>query len=193
MSAESPHLILASTSPRRIFLLQESGYHFEVDPPHGVEESESPDFTPRELARLNALRKARAVALRREPTSIVLGADTVVTLDGRSYGKPRDLIDAARMISELQGRTHRVITAVCLAHRGRCRIFDIVTAVTFRQLDAAAVRDYLALIEPLDKAGAYAAQEHGDRIISRMQGSKTNVMGLPMEALSEILARSRAG
>lgn len=179
-----PKLILASSSPRRISLLREAGYEFEIDAPKDVEEIESPDLTGREVARWNAMLKARAVAARRGGgDEIILAADTVVSHGGRNYGKPRDLEEAAHMLSELQGHTHQVFTGVCLARGASLDLFDVSTAVTFRPMDEAAIAAYLKLINPLDKAGAYAAQEHGERIIAEIDGSMTNVMGLPMEAV----------
>lgn len=179
-----PKLILASSSPRRVQLLREAGYEFEIDAPKEVEEIESPDLTGREVARWNAMLKARAVAARRPAgDEIILAADTVVTLGGQVYGKPRDLEAAACMLGELQGHTHFVFTGVCLARGASLDLFDVSTSVTFRALSESEIKEYLTLIDPLDKAGAYAAQEHGERIIEHFEGSHSNVMGLPMEAV----------
>lgn len=142
----------------------------------------------RELCRLNAHRKARAVSLR-FPDRPVLGADTLVVLGTAVFGKPADAGDAFRMLSELQGRTHEVVTGVCLLHArsGRRVLFAEATAVTFRPLTPGDIRDYLDRIHPLDKAGAYAIQEHGDCIVARIAGSFTNVVGLPVERVSAVL------
>jgi len=119
----------------------------------------------------------------------VLGADTVVNVDNVLYGKPADLEQAYEMLERLQGRTHRVVTGLCLLHlrTHRQRIFSESTAVTFKPLDSVQIRRYLTQVNPLDKAGGYAIQEHGDQLIERISGSHTNVVGLPMERLSNEL------
>ena len=124
------------------------------------------------------------------PDALVLGADTLVFLDAEIMGKPRDLADARRMLARLQGRTHQVVTGVSLIHlRGhRERLFAVSTDVTFRPLTAEQIGDYLSKMNPLDKAGAYAIQEHGDLIISEISGSFSNVVGLPIERVEEELA-----
>ena len=145
-------------------------------------------LSPQELCQLNAHRKARAVA-RKIPDALVLGADTLVFLDGEIMGKPRDPADARRMLARLQGRTHQVVTGVSLIHlRGhRERLFAVSTDVTFRSLSAEQIGDYLSKINPLDKAGAYAIQEHGDMIVSEISGSFSNVVGLPVEGVGDEL------
>jgi septum formation protein len=183
-----PPLILASASPRRAELLRQLQPEFEIVPSDATEISDG-QFTPQELCQLNAHRKARAVA-KKIPDALVLGADTLVFLDGEIMGKPRDLADARRMLARLQGRTHQVVTGVSLIHlRGhRERLFAVSTDVTFRPLDEKQISDYLSKINPLDKAGAYAIQEHGDLIVSEVSGSFSNVVGLPVERLDEELA-----
>jgi septum formation protein len=178
-----PPLILASASPRRADLLRQLGLRFRVVP------SSAPEvhlelLTVGELCRLNACRKARAVA-RRFPDALVLGADTLVSLDNRLFGKPASRAEAARMLARLQGRTHQVVTGVCLIHARarRQRLFAEFTDVTFRPLDAAAIDRYLRRVNPLDKAGAYALQEHGELIVQEISGSFSNVVGLPVERL----------
>jgi septum formation protein len=122
---------------------------------------------------------------KKNPDSLVLGADTLVFLDDKIMGKPADIADAQRMLTQLQGRTHQVVTGVSLIHlrAHRERMFAVSTDVTFHPLDAEQVRDYLAKINPLDKAGAYAVQEQGEKIIAEISGSHSNVMGLPVEQL----------
>jgi septum formation protein len=187
-----PPLILASASPRRADLLRQLGLEFQISPSAATEVHQE-QLTARELSQLNAYRKARAVA-KQWPDVVVLGADTLVTLGQRLYGKPADLADARRMLSELQGRTHQVVTGVCLIHRRtrRQRIFADTTEVTFRALDAAGIDRYLGQVNPLDKAGAYAIQEHGELIVHEISGSFSNVMGLPVERLQLELAALRA-
>ena len=183
-----PTLVLASASPRRRDLLAAHGYTF-VAAPAAVEESAAGWLSARELVLLNAGSKSAA---RRgwRTDAVVLGVDTLVSLDGQTFGKPRDLADAARMLALLAGRTHEVYTGVCLdqTDTGRTVSFVEQTRVTFLPLGPREIADYHRLIDPLDKAGAYAAQEHGEKIIEAVDGSWSNVMGLPMERLSERLA-----
>lgn len=176
-------LILASASPRRAELLRELGLGFTVVPSDAVE-LESGHLTARELAQLNAHRKARSVA-KRHPDALVLGADTVVVLGTKLYGKPRDREDAARMLGELEGRTHQVVTGLSLIHlrEHRERLVAERTDVRFRSLTRAEIGRYLDRIDPLDKAGAYAIQEFGELLVEEIVGSFTNVVGLPVERL----------
>ncbi len=178
-----PPLILASSSPRRSELLRSLGVAFNVIPSDATE-IHTEQLTVTEISQLNAYRKARAVA-KKFPDALVLGADTLVALDTTLLGKPSNLENAHRMLNQLQGRTHRVVTGVCLVHlRGhRQKLFADATDVTFRPLNGHQIRDYLAQMNPLDKAGAYAIQEGGDKIIESISGSFTNVVGLPVERL----------
>ncbi len=180
-------IFLASASPRRRQLLAELGYEFTVAPADVVEIAPA-HLTPREVALWNARIKAEAIA-RKHADEIVLGVDTLVAFGGRIFGKPRDMDDAFAMVSELNGRAHEVFSGVCIkrAATGEERTFAEVTRVHFRKLTAAKLRAYLARIHPLDKAGAYAAQDDRGEIIARVEGSFTNVIGLPMEALAEHL------
>lgn len=184
-----PPIILASASPRRAELLREIVEEFQVIPGH-AEEFQPEQFSPVESCLLNAYRKARVIA-KRFPDALVVGADTEVCLGRRVFGKPRDREDAQRMLAELAGRTHLVITGVCLLHlrRHQQRLFADITRVTFKRLDAPEISDYLDRINPLDKAGAYAIQENGDMIVERAEGSFSNVVGLPVERLREELER----
>ena len=187
MIVKLPPLILASASPRRAELLKLLPVKFSVLPAH-VSEVAHEHLSPLEVCQLNAHRKARAVA-KRIPDAIVLGADTLVFLDNEILGKPRSLADARRMLARLQGRHHQVVTGICLMHlrSHRERIFAVSTDVLFHALDARQIRDYLAGIQPLDKAGAYAIQDSGEKIISEISGSYSNVVGLPVEKLREEL------
>lgn len=190
MSAKSisrlnqPQIILASASPRRCELLRQLGVDFRIIP-SVAPEVHSQQLTAREIAQVNAYRKARSVA-KKFPDALVLGADTVVALDGVLFGKPATLEEAYQMLERLQGRTHVVVTGMCLLHlrSHRQRTFCDSTEVTFRRLDAVDIRRYLNQVDPLDKAGAYAIQEEGDIIVERIAGSYTNVVGLPVEKLT---------
>ena len=183
-----PPLILASASPRRAELLKLLRVKFRIIPSDATEVVHE-HLTPLEICQLNAHRKARAVA-KRIPDALVIGADTLVFLDNKILGKPRNLADARRMLARLQGRTHQVVTGVSLIHlrAHRERVFAISTDVLFHPLDAGQIRDYLSRINPLDKAGAYAIQESGERIVSEISGSYSNVVGLPVERLREELS-----
>jgi septum formation protein len=178
-----PALILASTSPRRSELLRQlrldfkvlSGRADEIHPEH---------LTPHEICQVNAYRKARAVA-KKCPDALVLGADTIVCLGTKVFGKPKDLQEAHQTLSQLQGRTHEVVTGVCLIHlrNHRQRSFAESTTVTFRHLHSEQIKRYLSKVNPLDKAGAYAIQEQGDELVKQINGSFSNVVGLPIERL----------
>jgi septum formation protein len=182
-----PPFILASASPRRAELLRQLKLEFEIVP-GGATEVFDEQLSPLELCQLNAHRKARAVA-KKHPDALVLGADTLVFLEREIFGKPKDLAAAEKMLQKLQGRTHQVVTGVSLIHLRayRERIFAVSTDVTFHPLDDEQIREYLAKINPLDKAGAYAIQEHGEKIVAEISGSYSNVVGLPLEKLKEEL------
>jgi septum formation protein len=149
--------------------------------PAGVKEKFDVDLTARELTLWNARRKAEQVA-RLHPEAVVLAADTLVALDGQVIGKPRDLREAAQILRRLSGRIHEVCSAVFLQHLARARStsFHEISRVRFRRLNQRKIDNYLAKVDPLDKAGAYAAQGHGAEIIAAIEGSFTNVVGLPM-------------
>ena len=172
--------VLASASPRRQQLLSEAGLHFDVVAPH-ADELVSRALTLRELTLGNAALKAMAVA-RLHPEAVVLGADTLVALDGTLIGKPANHGAAFRILQRLSGREHTVCTGVFICSiAGRKKIsFCVHSQVHFRALAPPEIRAYLTKIDPLDKAGAYAAQGHGAEIIARICGSYTNVVGLPM-------------
>ena len=178
-----PALILASSSPRRAELLRQLSFNFKVMPSE-IPEIHHGELTAREVSQINAYRKARAIA-KKHPDALVLGADTLVYLGTVLFGKPSTLEEGYAMLEQLQGRTHQVVTAICLLHlrSHRQRIFTETTSVTFKPLDAVAIRRYLTKVNPLDKAGSYAIQEHGDLLVDRVFGSYTNVVGLPLERL----------
>lgn len=176
-----PLLVLASSSPRRAALLSEGGFEFEVASPR-VGEKFSRTLTLRELTLWNAIRKGMSIAQTR-PDAVVLAADTLVSLENRIIGKPVNLDDAARILQRLSGRTHEVCSAVAIYQQtaGRSAVFHENSRVRFHRLSDAAIKSYLAKVGPLDKAGAYAAQGSGTEIIAKIEGSFTNVVGLPME------------
>lgn len=184
---KSSPLILASASPRRRELLAQMGIACEVvpSPAHELHEEQ---LTARELSLVNAWRKARAVA-RRFPDRLVLGADTLVALGTRIFGKPRSVEEAEGMLAELEGKSHVVVTGVCLMQlRGhRELLFAETTRVTFRPLNRGQIRAYLSKIQPLDKAGAYAIQEHGADLVLEVTGSYSNVVGLPVDEVAMAL------
>lgn len=180
-------VVLASSSPRRKELLGRAGIEFEVIP-SPAEEVHDASMSPAALCELNATLKAEAVAATR-PDAIVIGSDTLVFIDNEPMGKPAN-IDAARtMMARLAGRTHQVRTGVCIIFPGGTRkVFHETTDVTFLPLDVGAIDDYLSKVNPLDKAGAYGIQEHGELIVERIDGSFENVMGLPVDQVLAVLA-----
>jgi septum formation protein len=185
-------LVLASASPRRRELLAAAGVAFEVRPAD-VPEQALPGETPRALVERLAADKALHVArtLAGGPARFVLGADTVVVVDGEALGKPGDEAHAFTLLRRLLGRMHRVVTGVALVESGgnAPRILSVESEVYMRAGSDAEIRAYVATGEPLDKAGAYAAQGEGRRFIERIVGSESNVIGLPLE---ETLALLRA-
>jgi septum formation protein len=181
--------VLASGSPRRAALLSEGGFEFEIASPR-VTEKFDPALTLRELTLWNAIRKGMSTAQTR-PDAVVLAADTLVALDNQIIGKPADLRAAAGILRRLSGRTHEVCSAVAIYQQtsGRSAVFHDVSHVRFRRLSETAIKNYLAKVSPLDKAGAYAAQGSGAEIIAKIDGSFTNVVGLPMEKTIAALAK----
>jgi septum formation protein len=181
--------VLASSSPRRAALLSKSGFAFEIASP-GVAEKSSATLTLREVTLWNAIRKGMAVAKMR-PDAVVLAADTLVALGNQIIGKPADLREAAQTLQRLSGRTHEVCSAVAIYQRaqGKSAVFYESSHVHFRHLSDKMIQSYLAKIDTLDKAGAYAAQGEGGDIIAKIEGSFTNVVGLPMEKTIVELAK----
>jgi septum formation protein len=178
-------LVLASGSPRRHQLLRYLGVSFTVDP-SGLDETSPPDATPPQVALHLARQKALDVA-RRHPDAVVIGADTLVDLDGRILNKPVDAVDAERMLRLLAGNTHRVHTGIAVWRAGRVLSRVVTATVTMHPAGKEAIRAYVAGGEPMDKAGAYAAQGEGAALIARVDGSYLAVVGLPLLALREEL------
>ena len=166
-----PPVILASASPRRSQLLASMDIEFEVVPSHVEELIDGYDFIP-DLCEANARIKAEPIA-DMHPECLVIAADTMVYLEDTLYGKPTDIDDAHRMLTRLQGRTHQVTTGVSLIYHNEeiSKSFSVITNVTFLSLDAGQISEYLAKIDPLDKAGGYAIQEHQHMIAQRVSGS----------------------
>jgi septum formation protein len=179
-------IILASASPRRKDLLASTGLPFRVVV-KDTEESFDSDLSPAALCMHNAYAKARAVA-EDYSQATVIGADTLVFLDGKPLGKPIDEADAFRMLSELSGKSHFVCTGVAICSPLGDEIFAVNTEVRFNILSPEMIRAYMNLVHVNDKAGAYAFQEHGDMIIAEVNGDTDNVIGLPV---NELLRRLR--
>jgi len=177
-------LILASTSPRRAELLQSAGLAFEIVRPDADEKLHAGE-TPVEYAVRTAHEKAASIPA--APESIVLGADTVVAAEGRILGKPVDVDDAKAMLRLLSGKMHEVITGVCLRSAEKTICFHVATAVLFRDLSEEEIAAYVATGDPLDKAGAYAIQNGAAGMVRRIDGSYSNVVGLPLCEVIEAL------
>jgi septum formation protein len=188
--AASPRLVLASASPRRLELLGRLGVAFTVRP-SGIPE-EHPALAPAAAIAAVALAKARAVARELDAPAVALGADTEVVVDGRLMGKPRDAADALRILRELRGRTHEVITGLALVAAGaggREETASVTSRVTIAACPDRELEAYVATGEPMDKAGAYAVQGAGARLVERVDGCYTNVVGLPVTTTRELLVR----
>jgi septum formation protein len=185
-------LILASASPRRHELLHDAGLTFDIVA-SAAEEIHDHDIPPPDLCKENAARKAREVAAR-HPQATVIGADTLVFLDGEALGKPADLDEARAMLRKLSGRTHFVCTGVCIVHPDEREVcFHEITDVSFRTLSETDIETYLTRAHTLDKAGSYGIQEHGDLIVEGISGSYDNVMGLPVARLLRELVQETSG
>jgi septum formation protein len=180
-----PRVILASASPRRRELLDLVGIAYDVEPAD-IDET----YGDGEEAAAHAERLARekgASIAARNPDAVVIAADTIVVIDGMVLGKPRDVADAARMLSMLGGHTHVVLTAVAVMYRGRLRSGVESVLVTFRALDRERIAAYIATSEPMDKAGAYGIQGFGATLVERIDGDYFAVMGLPLARMVDLL------
>ncbi len=187
----APPLLLASTSPQRRAILEQLGIPFEVIAPE-YEEHDPPDADPHDLVRAHAREKARSVARRAEGRP-VLGVDTTVWLDGRVYGKPADAEGAVEMLDALAGRTHHVVSGLCLITPGWEVVEAETTAVTFRTLTPADLAASVATGEWEGRAGGYAIQGRGAALVERIDGDYLNVVGLPASLLVRLLAGRFAG
>ena len=190
VTGPNPSLILASASPRRQALLESAGIAFETIPAQIAEEAR-PGEQPAQLVRRLAHDKAQAVAAQLAPDDPrwILGSDTVVVLAGRILGKPRDPEHAVTLLQSLGGRTHRVLTGVAVLEpaRGRSHVTHVESRVAMGSADEACIRRYVAGGEPLDKAGAYALQGEGRRFVKDVAGSRSNVIGLPLDETLALL------
>ncbi len=189
------NIILASGSPRRKQLLTSLGLQFQVIVSNVSETVESA-MTPSDYVRTIARRKAEAVyhCVSDKPelnNGLIISADTTVTIDGKMLGKPRDAQDAFAMLSQLQGRTHEVLSAICLLKidEFKCLIEHVTTSVTMKTLTPSEITAYCDTGEPLDKAGAYAIQGIGATLIHRIEGDYFNVVGMSLSLLSDMLAK----
>lgn len=178
-------LILGSQSPRRCELLRTLGYAFTVCSPK-VEEVSS--GIPEEVVAVNAKRKATAVA-QCNPGATVIGSDTVVAIGNEILGKPADLAEAADFLRRLSGREHRVLTAIALVRASECVSWIAASNVRFKVLSESVITEYLGLVNVLDKAGAYAIQEHGDMIVAGFDGELETIVGLPLQRLRRELKK----
>lgn len=179
-------LILASASPRRQELLRSAGIAFEVQPANIAEEPQAGE-SAKDCAERLAREKALTIAQKR-PNDCVLGADTVVVVDGQLLAKPTDATDATRMLRTISGRTHLVITGVCIVAGGQWSVSSETTTVTVSEISDQDIADYVATGEPMDKAGAYAIQGIASRWIPRIEGDYSNVVGLPVALVWRMLA-----
>ena len=180
--------ILASASPRRKELLEQIGCCFRIETAD-TEEASGEGMTPSELVMKNAHLKAAAVAAL-HPDIPVLGADTVVSLDGNIYGKPRDREHAIEMLTSFSGRAHQVMTGIALAWQGRIWQAYETTEVVFAPLSAASITRYVDTGEPADKAGAYGIQGRAAVFVEQIRGSYSNVVGLPLHCLDGLARKA---
>lgn len=185
---DAPALVLASGSPRRRQLLSQMGLHFAVHP-SDVDEPPFVSGSTRDYALGLATAKAEAVAAR-FPQAVVLGADTIVVIDGQVLGKPEDDDHARRVLTALAGKRHHVTTAVALRGASRAGL-AVTTAVDFRPLTAAEIAGYVATGEGRDKAGSYGIQEIGVGLVAQIEGSYSNVVGLPVAETIDLLRQAK--
>ena len=186
-------LILASQSPRRRELMTDAGYSFRVLV-SSADETLPENTPPKDGVRILAERKAEAVESTLPPEILqaapvfVIGADTLVELNGVPLGKPKDEAEATAMLSALSGARHRVVTGVAVVARGKVYSGVEVTTVTFRPLSDGEIAEYVASGEPMDKAGAYGIQAGADRFVKQVDGEVDNVIGLPRKLLAKLLS-----
>ncbi|MCI7643854.1 MAG: Maf family protein [Lentisphaeria bacterium] len=179
-------LILCSQSPRRAQILRQHNFNFSIIPSAAAELRQAKN--PEELPQINAKLKTEYVA-EQYPDDLCLGADTMILFQGEIIGKPRDLAEAGKILRKLRGNTHQVITGVAIIglNNGINENFSVVSEVTFRNFSDTELEQYLNNVAVLDKAGAYAIQEHGEIILDKLEGELNNVIGLPIKQVATIL------
>lgn len=185
-------LVLASQSPRRVQLLSEAGFEFRINPvkvSEIIDENLNIDEAIKALSQRKAQGAIEEHKLLKEKNILVLSADTIVYLQGKVYGKPKNLDQARAFLSELSGKKHSVKTAICLWDLDQQKVLTAIdtTLVEFHQLSSQQIEEYVATGEPMDKAGAYAIQGEGRKLVLGIFGSWSNVVGLPMELLERML------
>lgn len=181
------HFVLASASPRRLALLAQIGIEADVCPSSFVE-IEGLSNSAYEVVQTNALGKGREVLQTLQKSDVVIAADTIVVLDEKILGKPKDAAEAKAMLRILSGRKHKVMTGVAVFHDNKELVDIVTTGVSFRQLTEAEIEAYVATGEPLDKAGAYGIQGYGALLVDTIDGCYNNVVGLPLTRLYQMLA-----
>lgn len=184
-----PSIILASQSPRRKEILENAGFDVLVIIPHNAHEISLGDSifdSPSKVVLENARRKASSIGKKNKP---VLASDTIVILNNKQYGKPKDLSEATEFLSELSGKTHQVFSSFCLSHDSKMSLGFDVSDVTFKHLKRNNISHYLNTVHTLDKAGAYAIQDGGEIIIQNLTGSFHTVMGLPVEKVMKVIEK----
>ena len=182
-------IILASASPRRQELLRQVGCDFSVMISDIIEDN-TQNIPPEQLAVLQAKEKAIDISSKAYHDDVVIGADTIVVLDGQVYGKPDDVNDARRILHQLSGKEHQVITGIAIVRSGKVWTDFVTTTVKFAHMTAEQIERYLATGEPMGKAGAYAIQGIGALFVEGIHGCYTNVVGLPLNKLSDVLRKA---
>jgi septum formation protein len=173
-------ILLASKSPRRYELMKMAGFEFQVDSKN-VDETHPPGYNPENIPALLAQKKAKAFLNEISNDTVVIGADTIVILDGKIFEKPNDRLHAIEMLTELSGKMHEVVTGVCLLTRSKELVFSETTRVYFNPISRSEIEYYVDNFKPFDKAGSYACQEWiGAIAICKIEGDYFNVVGLPI-------------
>lgn len=181
-------IILASQSPRRKWLLEQIGLEFEIIPSNFDEDIENKKFS-KQLIESLAYEKAKEVAERNEEKALIIAADTVVIMGNQILGKPTDEKDAENMLKKLSNKTHKVITAIAIIdkYEDKTLINSKISKVKFKKLSEREILDYIKTGEPMDKAGSYGIQAYGSLFVEKVEGCYNNIVGLPLNLLSEML------
>jgi septum formation protein len=184
--SEKIEIVLGSSSPRRRDLLSKVGLTYEVVRPETIEQRKEGE-SPKDYVERNAREKGEWVVKSVGDNPVVISADTIVVLGEQILEKPKSEAEAKRMLSSLSGNTHTVITGVCIARGAKTRVFSSTTDVVIKNLSSTEIDNYIKSGEPMDKAGAYAAQGIGSYMVKKLVGSYANVVGLPIAEVVEIL------